>query len=115
MEPLSEWYRANNEAYQGIFIDEHHIGQWQGAMRPQLGQDRDQVGFMVMSQKSNFELAHQSANPRSLRYASPLNFLMPSMTPRSGICSSNGVLNADSNYSTAGSRVPVVSSSNVAC
>ena len=60
MEPLSEWYRANNEAYQGIFIDEHHIGQWQGAMRPQLGQDRDQVGFMVMSQKSNFELAHQS-------------------------------------------------------
>lgn len=27
MEPLGEWCRANNEAYQGIFIDEHHLGQ----------------------------------------------------------------------------------------
>ena len=26
MEPLGQWCRANNEAYQGIFIDEHHLG-----------------------------------------------------------------------------------------
>ena len=50
MEPLGEWCRANNEAYQGIFIDEHHLGAGNeeneskaSAERPQL-EDRDWIG-----------------------------------------------------------------------